>query len=127
MASRRDDAGIVAIDAGTTETNARAALTALRRISTQPITHVILTHAHWDHIGGLAGLQEADTQVIAQAKFAGELRRVNETGVSFRYFFGGRDNDATRWSRIASSVSAKRFQRCCRWQRPRLSSSIHTS
>ena len=83
------DAGIVAIDAGTTETNARAALTALRRISTQPITHVILTHAHWDHIGGLAGLQEAGTQVIAQAKFADELRRVNETGVSFRYFFGG--------------------------------------
>jgi glyoxylase-like metal-dependent hydrolase (beta-lactamase superfamily II) len=83
------DAGIVAIDAGTTETNARAVRTALRRIATQPITHLILTHAHWDHIGGLAGLQEPGTQVIAQAKFADELRRVNETGVHFRYFFGG--------------------------------------
>ena len=83
------DAGIVAIDAGTTETNARAARTALRRISTQPITHLILTHAHWDHIGGLAGLQEPGTQVIAQATFADELRRVNETGVNFHYFFGG--------------------------------------
>ena len=29
---------------------------ALRRHSSQPITHVILTHAHWDHIGGLAAL-----------------------------------------------------------------------
>jgi len=83
------DDGIVAIDAGTTETNARAVLSALRRISPQPITHVILTHAHWDHIGGLAGLKAPGTQVIAQAKFAEELRRVNETGVGFRYFFGG--------------------------------------
>jgi hypothetical protein len=29
------------------------------------------------------------TQVIAQARFADELRLVNETGVPFRYFFGG--------------------------------------
>ncbi len=80
--------GIVAIDAGTSETNARAAVTALRRISRQPITHLILTHAHWDHIGGLNAVKEAGTQVIAQAKFANELKLVNETGVSFRYFFG---------------------------------------
>ena len=83
------DDGIVAIDAGTTETNARAVLTVLRRLSPLPITHLILTHAHWDHIGGLAGLQAPGAQVVAQAKFADELRRVNETGVGFRYFFGG--------------------------------------
>jgi glyoxylase-like metal-dependent hydrolase (beta-lactamase superfamily II) len=82
------DDGIVAIDAGTTETNARAVLSALRPISPLPITHLILTHAHWDHIGGLAGLKAPGTQVIAQAKFADELRRVNETGVPFRYSFG---------------------------------------
>jgi len=81
--------GIVAIDAGTTEANARAALAALRRVASQPITHVILIHAHWDHIGGLAALTAPGTQVIAQARFADELRLVNETGVRFRYFFGG--------------------------------------
>lgn len=80
--------GIVAIDAGTTETNARAALTALRQISTRPITYLILTHAHWDHIGGLNVIKESGTRVIAQAKFADELRIMNETGVRFRYFFG---------------------------------------
>jgi len=80
--------GIVAIDAGTSETNARAAVNALRLVSRQPITHLILTHAHWDHIGGLNAVKEAGTQVIAQAKFADELRIMNETGVSFRYFFG---------------------------------------
>ncbi len=42
--------GIVAIDAGTTPASARAAVAELRRISTLPITHVILTHAHWDHV-----------------------------------------------------------------------------
>src|SRR5581483_4562119 len=80
--------GIVAIDAGTTEDNARAALAALRRTTSAPITHVILTHAHWDHIGGVRALAGPGTRVIAQAAFADELRLVNATGVPFRFFFG---------------------------------------
>src|SRR5262249_55790553 len=83
------DAGLVAVAAGPPEPTARAALEALRRVSSQPITHVILTHAHWDHIGGLAALTGPGTRVIAQSRFADELRIVNETGVPFRYFFGG--------------------------------------
>src|SRR5262249_33524377 len=82
------DAGVVAIDAGTTPANARAALGALRQVSAQPITHVLVTHAHWDHIGGLGALAGPDTKVIAQARFADELQVVNMTGVPFRYFFG---------------------------------------
>src|SRR5262245_24452914 len=82
------DQGIVAIDAGTTEETARAALQALRRATPRPITHVILTHAHWDHIGGLGAFLASSPQVIAQAAFADELRIVNGTGVPFRYFFG---------------------------------------
>jgi glyoxylase-like metal-dependent hydrolase (beta-lactamase superfamily II) len=82
------DEGIVAIDAGTTEETARAALQALRRVTSRPITHVILTHAHWDHIGGLGALLESNPRVIAQAAFADELRIVNTTEVPFKYFFG---------------------------------------
>jgi glyoxylase-like metal-dependent hydrolase (beta-lactamase superfamily II) len=82
------DDGIVAIDAGTTEETARAAVQALRRVTPRPITHIILTHAHWDHIGGLGALLESNPQVIAQAAFADELRLVNSTGVPFKYFFG---------------------------------------
>jgi glyoxylase-like metal-dependent hydrolase (beta-lactamase superfamily II) len=82
------DEGVVAIDAGTTEETARAALQAIRRVTSRPITHVILTHAHWDHIGGLGALLESNPQVIAQVGFAEEQRIVNGTGVPFRYFFG---------------------------------------
>jgi glyoxylase-like metal-dependent hydrolase (beta-lactamase superfamily II) len=82
------DAGLVAIDAGTTEANVRTALAALRQKTTLPIRYVMITHAHWDHVGGLRALVQADTQVIAQARFAEELVRVNAAGVPFHFFFG---------------------------------------
>jgi glyoxylase-like metal-dependent hydrolase (beta-lactamase superfamily II) len=82
------DDGVVAIDAGTTPEHARAALNALRTVSDLPIRYVIVTHAHWDHIGGLSALLETDTQIIAHANFAAELQIVNDTGVAFRTFFG---------------------------------------
>src|SRR5215468_7316474 len=82
------DDGIVAIDAGTTPETARAALQALRRVTSRPISHVILTHAHWDHVGGLEALIESNPQVIAQSAFADELQIVNGTRMPFKYFFG---------------------------------------
>jgi glyoxylase-like metal-dependent hydrolase (beta-lactamase superfamily II) len=80
--------GIVAIDAGTTDANVSAALTALREITSKPITHVIITHAHWDHIGGLAALRGAGTQVIARANFSDELRIINSTAIPTLEWFG---------------------------------------
>jgi glyoxylase-like metal-dependent hydrolase (beta-lactamase superfamily II) len=97
--------GLVAIDAGTTPAHARAALSALEvplvpatggvlkpppgPLAAERIARVILTHAHWDHIGGLAAFQGPGVQTIAQANFATEQQGVNETGIPFRYFFGG--------------------------------------
>lgn len=80
--------GIVAVDAGTTEAHAVAALAAFRAsVSDAPIKWVILTHAHWDHIGGLSALLGPRTQVIAQSRFADELAMVNSTMLPFRRFF----------------------------------------
>jgi glyoxylase-like metal-dependent hydrolase (beta-lactamase superfamily II) len=80
------DEGIVAIDSGSSVAHAQVALAALRGVSDQPISHVILTHAHWDHIGGLPALVGPDTRVIAQASFADELRIVNATGRRLQWF-----------------------------------------
>jgi glyoxylase-like metal-dependent hydrolase (beta-lactamase superfamily II) len=80
--------GVVAIDAGTTEPTAAEALAALRTRTTAPVIAVIVTHAHWDHVGGLAALVKPGVQVIAQAKFADELAVVNGGARPSRYFFG---------------------------------------
>ncbi len=84
------DDGIVAIDGGTTVDNVKAALAALRARTKLPIRHVIVTHAHWDHVGGLAALLEPGTEVIAQANYAHELANANAANVPFHYFFGAR-------------------------------------
>ena len=44
---------VVAVDAGTTEESAREAVAALRQVTRAPIKYIILTHGHWDHVGGL--------------------------------------------------------------------------
>ncbi len=80
--------GLVAIDAGTTPATAAKALAAVRARADLPIRKVIVTHAHWDHIGGLSAFATPGVEVIAQARFRNELARVNDTGVPFHFFFG---------------------------------------
>jgi len=80
--------GAVAIDAGTSDKNAAAALAAFRKVSAAPIRSVLLTHAHWDHVGGLSTIAAGGAEVIAQAGFAAELARASTAPPSFRYFFG---------------------------------------
>ena len=79
---------IVAIDAGTTEPSAREAVAALRTVSQAPIKYVILTHGHWDHVGGLAAVREPGSTVIAQANFPEELARSRSYRPPFQNFFG---------------------------------------
>jgi glyoxylase-like metal-dependent hydrolase (beta-lactamase superfamily II) len=83
-----DPAGVVAIDAGTTVESARAAMKALRQVTDAPIRYVILTHSHWDHVGGLAAVREPGTVVIARANFARELSRMRSSQGTFSWFFG---------------------------------------
>jgi len=82
------DGFVVAIDAGTTEESARDAVAALRRITRAPIKYVILTHGHWDHVGGLNAVLEPGATVIASARFPEELERSNDYHGPFRWFFG---------------------------------------
>ncbi|HEY3595122.1 MAG TPA: MBL fold metallo-hydrolase [Polyangiaceae bacterium] len=79
---------VVAIDAGTTEESASRAVAALRNITKLPIKYVILTHGHWDHVGGLAAVREPGSIVIARANFPEVLAHSRSYDVPFRYFFG---------------------------------------
>jgi glyoxylase-like metal-dependent hydrolase (beta-lactamase superfamily II) len=79
---------VVAIDAGTTEETAREAVAALRKVTRLPIKYVVLTHGHWDHVGGLAAVREAGSIVIARTGFADELTRSRNYSAPFHDFFG---------------------------------------
>lgn len=79
---------VVAIDAGTTAESARSAVLALRHVTSAPIKYVILTHGHWDHVGGIAAVREPGSTVIASAGFSAELQHSRDYPQPFRYFFG---------------------------------------
>lgn len=74
-ADRRE---LVAIDAGSRPDAARMALNALRERlggTLPPLTTVLITHAHWDHVGGqrhFRSLQPAP-RFIGRANYASEL------------------------------------------------------
>ncbi|MGW5266874.1 MBL fold metallo-hydrolase [Microbispora sp. NPDC004025] len=78
--------GVVAVDAASTPEHAAEALRELRAITDLPVTHVILTHAHWDHVGGLAALTADGATVIAQANFPHELALQNSGPPPLGYY-----------------------------------------
>ena len=84
--------GVVAIDAGTTQDRVKAALGALDPPAGGAISHLILTHAHWDHTGGAGALAGPGTRVIAQAGFPAALDRQQGDRPRFRYFTGAAGN-----------------------------------
>jgi glyoxylase-like metal-dependent hydrolase (beta-lactamase superfamily II) len=80
-------AGVVAIDAGTSPDRVLAALADLGLQDRAPLSHLILTHAHLDHVGGTAAVRGPDTQVIAASGFPAEAERQRHWRVP-RYYTG---------------------------------------
>jgi len=58
-------AGVVVIDALGSPALARRLIAEIRKVSAQPITHVIVTHYHADHIYGLQVFKAAGARIIA--------------------------------------------------------------
>ena len=88
----RTDSGIVAIDASTSPQNARAALEALRAtpgLSSARISHVILTHAHQDHVGGLSAFAKPGVEIIAHANFDRVVGNLAQGGDARSFWTGG--------------------------------------
>jgi len=69
------DKGVVVIDAP--PTFAAHLPAAIKEISNQPVTHIIYSHAHKDHIGGTRGLGGKPI-IIAQEETAWRLKRDND-------------------------------------------------
>ena len=90
----RTTSGVVAIDSGTSGHRVAAALTAAS-LRAEDVSHVILTHAHFDHAGGISALTGSSTQVIAQANFPSELEHQHANPIPFRYFTGARTDAAS--------------------------------
>jgi glyoxylase-like metal-dependent hydrolase (beta-lactamase superfamily II) len=60
--------GVVVFDALGTPALGRAMLTAIRRITPQPVKRVIVSHYHADHFYGLAAFKEAGAEIWAQRR-----------------------------------------------------------
>jgi glyoxylase-like metal-dependent hydrolase (beta-lactamase superfamily II) len=84
----KTSAGVVAIDAGTSPDRVMAAMADLGLTDQAPVSHLILTHAHPDHIGGSKAVRGPDTQVIASAGFPAETQRLRQWNLPFRYLTG---------------------------------------
>jgi glyoxylase-like metal-dependent hydrolase (beta-lactamase superfamily II) len=84
----KTSAGLVAIDAGTSPDRVLAAMADLGLKDHAPVSHLILTHAHFDHTGGTAAVRGPDTQVIASAGFPAEAERQRHWSVPFRHLTG---------------------------------------
>jgi glyoxylase-like metal-dependent hydrolase (beta-lactamase superfamily II) len=80
-------AGVLAIDAGTSPDRVREAMADLGLKDHEPVSYLILTHAHFDHVGGTAAVRGPATQVIASAGFPAEAERQRHWRVP-RYLTG---------------------------------------
>lgn len=86
--------GVIVIDAGTAGHRVSAAL---HDAGLQPsqVSHLILTHSHFDHAGGVGILLGPATRVLAQAGFPAELERQHANFLPFRYFTGSSGADGS--------------------------------
>jgi glyoxylase-like metal-dependent hydrolase (beta-lactamase superfamily II)/cyclopropane fatty-acyl-phospholipid synthase-like methyltransferase len=67
---------VVVIDTTESMSAARASLDEFRLISSLPVSHIIYTHFHGDHIRGARVFHEPSTRVIAQRRLSEELAYV---------------------------------------------------
>jgi alkyl sulfatase BDS1-like metallo-beta-lactamase superfamily hydrolase len=72
-------ASVVVVDTTEGQTPARAALQDFRKISDLPVSYIIYTHHHGDHIHGAKAFAGPGTKVIAQKNHAEEMRKYRLT------------------------------------------------
>lgn len=71
--------GVVVIDAGGSRAVGEQIYLAVRAVTEAPITHLVLTHMHPDHVLGAAPLAEAGAEIVGHAGLARALADRAET------------------------------------------------
>ena len=64
---------VAVIDAGSSRAEGEALFAAIRRVTDRPISHLILTHMHPDHVLGAEVLAEAGARVVGHPQLAAAL------------------------------------------------------
>lgn len=72
------DKSVVVVDTTETQSAARATLEEFRKVSQLPISYIIYTHHHGDHINGAKVFKDKTTKIIAQKRFVQELATYNQ-------------------------------------------------
>jgi glyoxylase-like metal-dependent hydrolase (beta-lactamase superfamily II) len=90
-----DGRELIGIDAGTRLDAAQAAYEALRSYAPRvpELTAVLITHAHWDHVGGHKYFRALNPQLkfYARGNYHEEIsRQLNAPGLFLKHFFGSR-------------------------------------
>lgn len=67
------DKSVVVVDTTETQSAARATFEEFRKISQLPVSYIIYTHHHGDHINGAKVFKGETTKIIAQKSFVQEL------------------------------------------------------
>ncbi len=114
---------LVSIDAGTRPDAARAVYEALvsQHPGLPPLTTVLVTHAHWDHVGGYKFFRTLNPGVefVSRDNYEAELALMKLVPGYFKWFFGTRytpDNiagyrpDRTVSARTAIDIGGTRFE-----------------
>jgi len=93
-----DGSQTLSIDAGTRPDTAQKAHEAViqRFPSLPPVSTVLVTHTHWDHVGGHQYFRDLNPSVkfISSADFAHELDVIRSSEPRFKYFFSRHYSDA---------------------------------
>lgn len=92
-----DGTQTISIDAGTRPDTAKAAHEAIIDTfpSLPPISTVLVTHSHWDHVGGHQYFRDLnpDVQFISNADYENELMIVRTSEPRYKYFFSNSYTD----------------------------------
>jgi alkyl sulfatase BDS1-like metallo-beta-lactamase superfamily hydrolase len=85
--------GNVLLDTGLALQAAKQLRLLKEEVSDAPVTHIVLSHSHADHIGGTKIWQEEGTEIVAHKEFEEEQRYLTE----LQPYFWGRNRTLFPW------------------------------